>query len=114
MEASFYVIAYCCALRGEEVPLVDLFGVRRHWEEGEANPTKHVAIATLGRLKGETGENYHLICEVDKTTHGLEPRKCIGRLLRAYNEKEIRNGPMFRDGLGQRLRARHFEAKFHE
>jgi hypothetical protein len=33
-EASFYIIAFCCTLRGEEVPLVDLEGLLKHWELG--------------------------------------------------------------------------------
>jgi hypothetical protein len=88
MEGSFYLIAFCCTLRGE-VLLVDLFGVRTHWEEGETHPTKHVVIALLGRFKGETGENYHLMCIVDKTNHGLEPRRWIGRLLNLYDAMGI-------------------------
>lgn len=114
MEGAFYLIAFCCALRGEEVPLVDLYGVKTHWEEGETHPTKHVVIALLGRFKGETGENYHLMCIVDKTNHGLEPRRWIGRLLNLYDSMGIQNGPYFRDNKGQHLRARDFEPKFHE
>jgi hypothetical protein len=42
---------------------------------------KHVVIALLGRFKGETGENYHLLPIMDTTPHGLEPGKWVGRLL---------------------------------
>jgi hypothetical protein len=95
MEGAFYVIAFCCALRGEEVPLVNLFGIKKHWEEGDTHNIKHVVIPLLGRFKGETGENYHLLCIVDKTQHGLEPRKWVGRLLGIYKSMGIRNGPFF-------------------
>ena len=30
-EGAFYVIAFCCALRGEELPLVDFHGTQKHW-----------------------------------------------------------------------------------
>lgn len=73
-----------------------------------------MVVALLGRFKGETGENYHLICIVDVTKHGLEPRKWIGRLIRIYQSMNIRNGPLFRDHQGRRLRASYFEPKFHE
>jgi hypothetical protein len=114
MEGSFYVIAYCCALREEEVPLADLYGIIRHWKEGESHELKHVVVAFLGRFKGEIGENYHLMCIVDITNQGLEPRKWIGRLVRIYESMGIRNGPLFRDGQGRRLKASEFEPKFHE
>jgi len=64
VEGSFYLIAFCCALWGEEVPLVDLFGVRKHREEGASHPLKQVVIALLGWFKGKTRENYHLMCIV--------------------------------------------------
>jgi hypothetical protein len=35
MEGSFYLIAFFCALRGEEIPLADLYGILWHWEAGE-------------------------------------------------------------------------------
>jgi hypothetical protein len=50
MEGAFYLIAYCCALRGEEVPKADLAGILRHWEAGGSHPQKHVVVALLGRF----------------------------------------------------------------
>ena len=32
-EGAFYVIAFSCALRGEELPLVDLHGTSKHWKQ---------------------------------------------------------------------------------
>jgi len=61
MEVSFYLVGFFCALRGEEIPLTDLFGTRTHWDAGESHSTKHVVVALLGRFKGETGKNYHLM-----------------------------------------------------
>ncbi len=100
MEGSFYLIAYCCALRGEEVPLSDLYRILSHWNEGEIGSPRHVVIALLGQFKGESGENYHLVPIVDVTSRGLEPRKWIGRLLDIYIKKDIQHGPLFRDSLG--------------
>jgi hypothetical protein len=114
MEACFYLISFCCALRGEETPMADVYGMCRHWDEGDQHELKHVVVALLGRFKGETGENYHLMCVVDVTSHGLEPRKWIGRLLRIYRDRNVRNGPLFRDERGQHLKAAYFEPKFHD
>lgn len=114
MEGAFYLIAYCCALRGEEMQMTDLYGILRHWDEGDRCELKHVVVALLGRFKGETGENYHLLCIADVTSHGLEPRKWIGRLVSMYQAKGIRNGPFFRNRRGDKLKATHFEPRFHD
>ncbi len=102
------------ALRGEEVPVADLCGIQAHWEEEGTHVLKHVVIALLGWFKGETGENYHLMCIFDVTNSGLMPRKWIGRLLNIYQSMGIKNGPLFCDQQGQCLKASHFEPKFHE
>jgi hypothetical protein len=111
MEATFYLVAFCCALRGEEVPLVDLHGSFKHWEDGEKGILPHVVVPLLGRFKGKTGENYHILCIVSTTNHGLEPRKWIGHLLHKYQEQGIRNGPMFRDNYGRRMKSTFLEPK---
>jgi hypothetical protein len=110
-EGAFYAIAYCCALRGEEVPLADLYGISKHWKEGEEHELKHVVVALLGRFKGETCECYHLMAIVDVTKSGLEPRKWIGHLIELYKERGITHGPLFRNSSGQRARAGEFEDK---
>jgi hypothetical protein len=112
MEASFYLMAFCCALQGEEVPLADLFGTARYWLEGERHVTPHVVIPLIGRFKGETGERMLILCSVAVTSHGLEPRKWIGRLLEIYHQKGVRNGSLFRDSHGNKLRTTHFEPSF--
>lgn len=109
MEGCFYFIAYCCTLRGEEVPMVDLYGITKHWKEG------HVVVALLGCFKGGTGESYHLMPIVDVTSRGLEPRKWIGHLIHEYKMKGIKHGPLsFRSSLGHRARAGDVEDKFFE
>jgi hypothetical protein len=35
MEGAFFLIAFCCALRGEEIPLADLYGILHHWKSEE-------------------------------------------------------------------------------
>ncbi len=112
MEGAFYVIAFSCALRGEEVPLADLYGIRKHWEAGVNHSPPHITIALLGRFKGETGENYHLLPIVPITRSGIDNKKWIGRLLHLYQSKNILSGPLFRTPSGQRIRAGDFEQNF--
>jgi len=113
-EGAFYLIMYCCVLRGEEVHMTNLTGIRKHWEAGAEHDHKHVVIALLGRFKGETGEAYHLLCLVDVTSHGLEPRKWVGRLLIELEKVGVTSGPFFRDDQGNKVHASFFEQKFFE
>ncbi len=78
MEASFYLIAYCCALRGEEGPSVNLYGIAVHWADGETHRLKHVVVALLGRFKGEIGKNYHLMPVLDVKSGTLNPENGLG------------------------------------
>jgi hypothetical protein len=36
-----FLIGFCCALRGEEIPLASLYGVAVHWAEAENHRLKH-------------------------------------------------------------------------
>jgi hypothetical protein len=114
MEGSFYLIAFCCALRGEEVVLADLYGIKKYWIKGERHTESHAVIALLGRFKGETRESYHLMPIVSITRSGLSPRKWIGRLLEIYQSKGINHGPLLRSPSGLRCKSQDFEAKFFE
>ncbi len=88
-EASFYVIAFSCILRGEEVPLVDLRGCLKHWDKSIAGSPPHITIALLGRFKGELRENYHLLPIVTQTRSGIDNKKWIGRLLDFYRSNTL-------------------------
>lgn len=103
LEGAYYIIAFCCALRGEEIGKADLAGIRKHFDPSGASDPPHVVVALLGRFKGETGLGYHLMPLVIQTRSGLEPRKWIGRLLEFYKEKGIFHGPFFRDEAGTAL-----------
>jgi hypothetical protein len=111
-EGAFYVIAFSCALRGEEVPLADLTGILKHWESSCTNVIPHVTVALLGRFKGEIGENYHLLPIVPTTRSGIDNKKWIERLLNYYKSMNITFGPLFRNSQGQRIKARDMEPRF--
>jgi hypothetical protein len=113
LEAAFYLISYCGALRGEEVPMTDLNSVFKHWEEGNLNGArKHVAIGLMGRFKNQVGEKYHFIPLAAETRSGLKVRVWIGRLLDKYRAMGIFNGPMFRTSAGQPMKAGSMEEEF--
>lgn len=114
LEGYFYLIAFCWGLRGEEVPLSDLNGMLKHWDEGGQHSKPHVVVSLLGRFKGETGIGYHILPIIATTPSGLEPRKWIGRLLTLYRERGINHGPIFCNRLGHRINASDIEQKFLE
>ena len=102
-------LSFVGALRGEEMPRADLFGTHRHFEAGARDDLSHVTIALLGRFKGETGLNYHLLPMPARTASGLTPRLWVDRLLRLYTAASITHGPLFRNSQGDRARTSTFE-----
>lgn len=112
LEGAFYLIAYTLALRGEEVPMVCLHGIKEHWEQGHSHPTPHVIIPLLGNFKNEIGVCYHLMPVVARTPRGLEPSKWIQRSVHEYSAKGIQRGWLFRNNDGSKMRAHQLEQKF--
>ena len=119
--ALFAVVAWVVALRGEEVPLMDLAGSRKHFSSAvltglneDGVDLSHAVIALLGRFKGETGEKYHYMVTVLKTKSGIEPAKWIGRMLKWYKDRGVKNGPVFRKKNGKPGKAKDYEREIFE
>jgi len=110
-EGALYVIAFCCALRGE-LPLVDLHGTQKHWLQATSSEPPHIVITLLGRFKGELGENYHLLPIVTVKSSGINNRLWLGRLLDEYKKLNINSGPLFRSKMGTRLKAVEVKPRF--
>ena len=109
--ALFSVIAFCCGLRGEELPLMSLSGVRRHLDRGINHPIHpHVTVALLGRFKTEVSQKYHLMPIVLTTRSGLQPGLWMQRMVEWYAEAGIVRGWVFRNfKTGEPARARDYE-----
>jgi len=114
LEGCFYVISFTCALRGEEVPLTNLAGIREHLEESGMNKVPHVIVALLGRFKNEHGDsNYHLLPIVNVTRSGIQTRRWIERGVMMCERLGYTRGPLFRDSTtGGKLKATAFEKQF--
>jgi hypothetical protein len=113
LEGAFYTIAFALALRGEEMSLIELRGVRRHWDQAINHPTPHVVISLLGRFKSETGECYHLMPLLASTPRGLKPALWLERVLQEYANRNIYSGYMFRNPNGTKLKAKAMEPMFY-
>jgi hypothetical protein len=114
LEGAFYTIAYTLALRGEEVLLVEMRGIRRCWAQATTHEDPHIVIALLGRFKNELSECHHLMPVVFETPRGLEPGKWVKRVLDCYEERRVLSGYMFRNGDGTRLKAKEMEPAFYD
>lgn len=104
MVGAAVVIGMRGSLRGHEIFLTDLLGVRKHLSKGKvATPTapSHIFVTLLGRFKGETGERYHLTPLASMTDLGLPIRRWITMLVVAWDMRGIRSGPLFREHNGE-------------
>jgi hypothetical protein len=113
LEGTFYTLAYTLALRGEEVPLIELHGLRSHWEKGLRHERPHVVISLLGRFKNEIGEAYHLMPVLAETPGGFQPQKWVKRVIDGYWEQGVTRGYIFRNKDHTKLKCSSLEPKFH-
>ena len=85
------VIGLCGGLWVEEVFLTLLKGMIKFWEEKiKKKYCLHSMVTLKGRLKGKTGEKWHMLPLVDITESGIEVRKWVGRWLEVLVEQDGR------------------------
>jgi hypothetical protein len=113
LEGAFYTLAYTLALRGEEVPLIELHGLGTHWERGLSHVCPHVVAPLLGHFKNEIGESYHLMPLLANTPGGFQPQKWVQRVINGYLAKEITRGYIFRNPNHSKQQFSMLEPKFH-
>ena len=109
--ALFAILAFCGALRREEVLLMDLEATKEFTSCGLDHPDeskRHGVIALHGRFKNELGENCHLMPVVRVTNLGLEPTKWMQRMFDWYGEMGVTRGPVYRKSHGMRARQTQF------
>jgi hypothetical protein len=110
--ALFSILSFLGGLRGEEMPMADLAGMRNHFVSGtqHSDPAKrHVVLALLGRFKGETGEKYHLMPLSVQTESGFRVDVWVGRMIQWYEVQGVNRGPVFRRVNGKRARGGDYE-----
>jgi hypothetical protein len=88
---------FCAALRGEEMPRLDLGAMRKNWKEAlNHSSAPHVPYVLIGRFKNITGEKEFFQPVVFKTASGIDNRKWAHRAIIAYEGVGVTTGPMFR------------------
>lgn len=84
-------------LRGEEIPLIDIGGLRKHWHEGvEHRRKKHVPLVLKGRFKRMLGEKLYFQPLAVRSKSGLQYRLWLQRALALYERQGVSTGPLFR------------------
>jgi hypothetical protein len=110
--ALFAVTAFCGALRGEEVPLMDFEATKEFTMAGLATAMeerRHGVIALHGRFKNEVREKCHLMSIVQVTDSGLMPVKWMKRMIEWCDARGVDGGPGFRTWDGKRARQGRYE-----
>ena len=90
---------HCAALRGEEIPQVDLGLIRKHWAEAQGFTRKpHVPLVLVGKFKQTSGGALRLYVQplTEVTTSGLRVRDWVGRAVFCYERAGVTSGPLFR------------------
>ena len=98
LTGALVVVGFAAALRGEEIPQIDVGLMRKYWEEGlNYQRKRHVPLALAGRFK-QTSGTFRIYIQplCDRTSSGIEIRVWLERAIRSLEEVKIRTGPMFR------------------
>lgn len=97
LTGALLVIGFTAALRGEEMPQIDLGPMYKYWEEGDRHPRlKHVPLVLLGRFKQTIGEKLYFQPLAQVTNSGIQVKQWVGRVLFLYKKAGVTGGPMFR------------------
>ena len=91
----FVATGFLGGLRGEEVLLMELSSIRKHFEDGLGWDPPHILLPLLGRFKGKTGERCFLLAVVLETTMGINLQLWMKRMITCHESAHKRNGWVF-------------------
>jgi hypothetical protein len=94
--AVFVVVGYARALRGEEIPKLEITGLLKHFAEGGKTEPKHVMLSVMGRLKQEDGERQHFLPVAAVTKSEIKIREWTRRLIELKVKCRHAQGFLFR------------------
>jgi hypothetical protein len=97
---AYMAVCYKCSLRECEGFLLDLDGLNRKFTAGG---DKHVVIALLRRIKGETDNRDHLLLCVPVTSSGIDVKASVARLIKFKHSNGHMDGPAISDVMGNVL-----------
>jgi len=84
-------------LRGEEVPRIDLGGIRKFWNEARGYGRKpHVPLVLAGRFKGMIGERLYVQPLAERSRSGIPYLLWTERAISEMIVVGVSTGPVFR------------------
>lgn len=97
LTAMILVGGFSGALRGEELPKIDLGAIRKYWQEAVLHPrTPHVPLVLTGRFKMTEGEKLFFLPLACRSASGIDNRLWTHRAIEAYGKLGVTSGPLFR------------------
>ena len=85
------------ALRGEELPKLELGAIHKHWEEAVSHPrVPHVPLVLSGRFMVTEGEKLFFLPLACQSESGIDNRLWAHRMLETYGKLGVTGGPVFR------------------
>ena len=97
LTAMILVGGFSGALRGEELPKIELGAIRKHWDEAINHPrTPHVPLVLSGRFKQTEGEKLFFLPLACRSSSGIDIRLWTHRTIEAYGKFGVFAGPLFR------------------
>lgn len=118
LTAVVCVIGFGAALRGEELPRIEMGPIRKYWAEAEGHQAApHIPLILVGRFKQQVGERIFVQPLAFSSASGLNYKLWLGRALAAWEALGVTSGPMFqrqgRRGGIVRSRASELDPMFH-
>jgi hypothetical protein len=104
---------FVCGLGGEELMKIDLGGLMKYLAPGRNHVTcPHVIVALLGRLKGETGERYHMMVMARTFKSGIVAGVWADRVVEMNVKANRLKGCVFTKGRSRQAKTSDFEDEF--
>ena len=97
LTGALMVVGFGASLRGEELPQIDVGGIRKHWREAVGyHPKPHIPLVLAGRFKGMIGERQYVQPLAIRSNTGIPYRLWVERTLKELEKLGVTSGPMFR------------------
>lgn len=111
--ATWFLVGFCCGLRGEEMLLIETAGTEKSIEEELTTPVPHFEVMISGKTKGNqvSGRKFAVPCVNVTEGSGLEPGVWLRRLIRLQAETHNKWGQLFQNRMGT-LRLRDYKQMF--
>ncbi|KAL7534137.1 hypothetical protein ACHAWF_004730, partial [Thalassiosira exigua] len=127
---AFICLSTAASLRENEGYMVDLAALRGNVDKGrvgsvprevtkdtifteeECLALPHVAICLLGKVKGETRVDQHVLNVANHTRSGLKPRFWVEKLIQVAAEEGRASGPAFASAGGELADSRSYDERF--